>query len=138
MGILNHLKSIPAVELKRYDFTHKGFIAENFILQEIVANFKRQTSLYTYRSGLCEIEFVYENQGVLTPIEVKAGQNLKAKSLKVFMNENKKALAFRFSKKSLTQSLESQKKQPKINRIFDFPLYLAAKVVGENEFTVQF
>jgi predicted AAA+ superfamily ATPase len=131
VGILNHLKSIPAAELKRYDFTHKGFIAENFILQEIIANFKRQTSLYTYRSGLCEIEFVYENQGILTPIEVKAGQNLKAKSLKVFMSENKQALAYRFSRKSLTHSFDLQTKQLKINRIFDYPLYLAAKVVGQ-------
>jgi len=70
--------------LLEYNFNHKGFVAESFVLQELTATIFRNTPIYTYKSAQSEIEFLIEDKGMILPVEVKAGLNLKAKSLTAF------------------------------------------------------
>ncbi len=74
----------------------KGVYAEQYVLEQLILE---HDSLYYYtnnrNSG--EIEFLIEEQGEVIPIEVKAGINLKAKSLKTYIGKYNPAKAFRFS-----------------------------------------
>ena len=61
----------------------KGALAEQFVLQELLAN-GFAPSYWTSDSGNAEVEFVIQGETDIFPIEVKAGINTKAKSLKTF------------------------------------------------------
>jgi predicted AAA+ superfamily ATPase len=117
VGVLNHLKGISITELREFNFNHKGFIAENFFLQEAQL-WAPKTKFYSYQKGESEIEFLFEKEGKLFPLEIKAGSNLKAKSLSLFLQKNPKANAIRLSKKIYSQKGSS--KSP----ITDFPLFM--------------
>jgi hypothetical protein len=60
----------------------KGSLTEQFVLQELIAT---GHSLYYWSAdkGIAELDFILQYQGKVVPIEVKAEENLKAKSLKL-------------------------------------------------------
>ncbi len=64
----------------------KGSLTEQFVLQELLA---AGHSIYYWSSdkGIAELDFLLQIQGKVIPIEVKAEENLKAKSLRV-VSEN--------------------------------------------------
>lgn len=64
----------------------KGALTEQFVLQELIAT---GHLLYYWSSdkGIAELDFILQYQGKVVPVEVKAEENLKAKSLKV-VSEN--------------------------------------------------
>jgi predicted AAA+ superfamily ATPase len=130
VGILNYLKAISYTELKMYNFSHKGFIAENFVLQEMVSSLRKSVTIYSYKKGISEIEFLFESHGILRPVEVKAGLNLKAKSLTLFMETHNSAEAIRFSAKQILEPFRNfqYKEKTRINRIYDYPLFLASEI----------
>ncbi len=60
----------------------KGAFAENFVMTELQA---MGFHPYFWRSGnTAEVDFLVENAGEIVPIEVKAAENTKAKSLQLF------------------------------------------------------
>lgn len=61
----------------------KGALTEQFALQELVAN-SLSPSYWTSDSGNAEVEFIVQGEKSIFPIEVKAGINTKAKSLKTY------------------------------------------------------
>ncbi|MBO4288067.1 MAG: ATP-binding protein [Kiritimatiellae bacterium] len=74
----------------------KGAFAEQFVLQELVA--EGITPYYwTSDSGNAEIEFLVQGENAVFPIEVKAGINTKAKSLKVYRERFNPPFAIRTS-----------------------------------------
>jgi len=60
----------------------KGSLTEQFVLQELIAS---NHTLYYWSAdkGIAELDFILQYQGKVVPIEVKAEENLKAKSLKL-------------------------------------------------------
>lgn len=82
-GILGAMLDMDSSVLYQYDFGQfKGFLAENAVLNELVCG--GVDSIYTWREGAAEVEFLVSHQGAPVPIEVKAGINTKAKSMRVF------------------------------------------------------
>lgn len=76
----------------------KGSLAEHFVLQEILASTKMQTLYYwSNESSTAEIDFLIQGPMGVIPIEVKSGINLKAKSLKFFIEKYAIQQAIRFS-----------------------------------------
>lgn len=74
-----------------------GLFAEQFVLQQLAGH-----TLYYWTSGAqSEVDFVVQTGGKIVPIEVKSGENVKAKSLRVYRNKYKPELAVRFSMKSV-------------------------------------
>ena len=61
----------------------KGALAEQFALQELSAR-EIEPSYWTSDSGNAEVEFVFQGEKDIFPVEVKSGINTKAKSLKVY------------------------------------------------------
>ena len=64
----------------------KGALAEQFVLSELKAN-EPQIPIFYWSSdtGIAELDYVVQLEGKNIPIEVKASENLQAKSLKNFI-----------------------------------------------------
>lgn len=73
----------------------KGALTEQFVAQELVA--KYDLHYWTANNATAELDFIIQKNQELIPIEVKAEENLKAKSLKVFEDKFKTASATRIS-----------------------------------------
>jgi hypothetical protein len=66
-------------------FSYKGYIAENFAQNELLANGIEDT--FGWMGGrTAELEFIVENaHGDVIPIEIKSGKHTKAKSLGAYL-----------------------------------------------------
>lgn len=88
LGAALHLDSRTILDGDRL-FTHaKGVYAEQFVCQQLVAG--GATPYYWSADGKNhkgEIDFLYEHDGSVVPLEVKADENVKAKSLRDFCQE---------------------------------------------------
>lgn len=70
-----------------------GLFAEQFVLQQLANH-----NLYYWTSGAqSEVDFVVQIHGKIVPIEVKSGQNVKGKSLRVYRDRYEPELSVRFS-----------------------------------------
>lgn len=75
----------------------KGALTEQYVLQQLIAMDHIKTYYYTNDRGTAEVDFVVDTGEKVIPIEVKADQNLKAKSLKVYCDKYKPETAVRTS-----------------------------------------
>ncbi len=75
----------------------KGALTEQFVLQQL--NDLADVSVYywTASAGKAEVDFVVQRSGTIFPVEVKAEENLKAKSLKLFIQKYPQTKAIRTS-----------------------------------------
>ncbi|MGP1437904.1 MAG: ATP-binding protein [Treponema sp.] len=117
VGILCAMLNVPSNilidEIKIFT-EFKGILIEQFVLQELKN--AGQNPLY-WASNTAEIDFVTELEGEVIPLEVKAGINLKAKSLASYINKNT-------PKKAVRTSLADFKITPPI---YDIPLYMISE-----------
>ena len=99
VGILTALSEIRFNEiLLNKPFLYKGILAENYVAQEFVQN---NISLYYWKSNSdAEVDFVIYNDDGLIPIEVKSSDNVKSKSLSIYMQKFKPQYAIRISSKN--------------------------------------
>lgn len=82
-GILGSMLHLDPATIHQYDFGQfKGFIAENAVLNQLLCS--EIDPVYAWREGSSEIEFLIPHGNQVIPIEVKAGVNTKAKSMRVF------------------------------------------------------
>lgn len=86
IGLLGALSGIAPQTFLHYGFgSYQGYIAENVVAQELVAAGCRP--LHSWNGRTAEIEFLLEQGGVITPIEVKSGTITKARSLTVYQQK---------------------------------------------------
>ena len=82
-GILGAMLHLDPAVIHQYEFGQfKGFLAENVVLNQLLCS--GRDPVYTWREASSEIEFLLPCGDQVIPIEVKAGRNTKAKSMKVF------------------------------------------------------
>ncbi|MEI6242673.1 MAG: AAA family ATPase [Chlamydiota bacterium] len=86
------------------EFVNRGAITEAFVGQELLcyAHPYRKTDLYYWRrvakSSTAELDFLYEYNREIIPIEVKSGHGGKLKSMNLFLAEHQKSpYGIRFS-----------------------------------------
>lgn len=95
----------------------KGVLAENYVLQSLVRQFGDKQ--YYWTSGnTAEVEFILQYAGNITPIEVKAEQNVKAKSLAIYRKTYEPKTAVRFSSLNMRRD----------NDLLNIPLYLVDRL----------
>ena len=75
----------------------KGALTEQYVLQQLVPKKNLGIYYYTNDRGSCEIDFVADNGEVVVPVEVKAEENLKAKSMKTYYEKYTPETAIRMS-----------------------------------------
>ena len=65
----------------------KGALTEQYVLQQIITSPDNDVFYWSADNATAEIDFVVQNENRIIPIEVKAEENLQAKSLKLFCNK---------------------------------------------------
>jgi predicted AAA+ superfamily ATPase len=108
MNDIGLLSARAGLDIKLYiddndrTFSHyKGGLAEQFVLQELIAtNDKLPIYYWAADKNTAEVEFVIQYNNEIIPIEVKSGKNVKSESLNVYRNEYKPVRAIRASLKN--------------------------------------
>ncbi len=95
---------------------YKGAFAENYVLNELKAN---GIEPFFWRSGnSAEIDFIYEKNSELIPVEVKSADNTQAKSYKQFCKKYDPGIGFKLSGKNIAVNMCEKTKT------YSIPLYL--------------
>jgi len=77
----------------------KGALTEQYVLQQIISTTEMVPYYYSNTNSRNEIDFLMQIKSDIVPIEVKAEENLKSKSLKAYIDKYDPKYAIRFSMK---------------------------------------
>lgn len=116
-GLLRVMAQLPADVLWTENplYTEfKGAMAENMVLQSLVAHFDVMPRNWT-SGATAEVDFLLQNKTSLLPVEVKAGIRLGGKSLGIYIDRFTAGLALRFSMNNLKRD----------GTILNLPIFLA-------------
>ena len=109
----NNLDAKTLIEGNKIFTEYKGSLTEQYVLQEIKANYNIDLFYWTSSSYQAEVDFLIQYKNFVIPIEVKSELNLQAKSLKSFIEKFDNEINVR-------TSMADYKKDGKITNI---PLY---------------
>lgn len=85
-GLLNHMLNSNYRELKQQAYEYKGYIAENFVQQELAVIGIDPS--YSWADARAEIEFLITTEsGDIIPMEVKSGKRTRARSLQSYITK---------------------------------------------------
>lgn len=100
VGLLCAMADVDAKTLLQGNdiFTEfKGALTEQYVCQQIISELNATPYYWSAENSSGEVDFVLQNKGKVLPIEVKAEENLQAKSLKAFAGKFKLNRAIRTS-----------------------------------------
>lgn len=100
VGLLGAMADIdPKILLNKNEVMteFKGAFTEQFICQQLRVHEINSIYYWSAERGTAEIDFVLQVKNTVIPIEVKAEENLQAKSLKVYMEKFNPQVALRSS-----------------------------------------
>lgn len=119
VGLLGAMTDAPAASILIGDHIfseYKGAFTENYVLQQIVTIPNRPTYYYSKDNSTQELDFVVQKDAIVHPIEVKAEENVKSKSLAACITHDFKA----YSLHGIRFSMKGYKEQDWMSNI---PLY---------------
>lgn len=96
----------------------KGAITEQYVMQELKSLNDVELSYWSNDTGNAEVDFVLQCASQVIPVEVKSGMNLKAKSLKTYIDKYKPKYAVRTSMADYKQT----------ENLYDIPLYMIENI----------
>lgn len=99
-GLLGALSETPPEQILIGDNVfeeYKGAFTENYVLQQLKSLPSTFVYYYSNDNSTLEIDFVVQHEAHVIPIEVKAEENLRAKSLRQFVTDNSGLHGVRFS-----------------------------------------
>ena len=91
----------------------KGALTEQYVLQQLTARKEIEPFYWSAETGSAELDFVVQSGMHVVPLEVKAEENLQAKSLKSYYNKYQPKYAVRSSMSNFRQE----------DWMVNFPLY---------------
>ncbi len=118
LGCMTGLGARTLIEGNAAFSEFKGALTEQFVLQQLKTDRDLSVYYYTNDRGSCEIDFVIDNGEMVIPVEVKAEENLQAKSLKSFREKYSPEISVR------TSMSEYRKEEWMIN----IPLYMTGSL----------
>ncbi len=116
-GLLRVMAQLPADVLWTENplYTEfKGAMAENMVLQSLVAHFDVMPRYWT-SEATAEVDLLLQNNTSLLPVEVKSGTRLSGRSLGIYIDRFAVELALRFSMNNLKRD----------GAILNLPIFLA-------------
>lgn len=116
-GLLRVMAQLPADVLWSENplyIEFKGAMAENMVLQSLVAHFDAMPRYWT-SEATAEVDFLLQDGTSLLPVEVKSGTRLSGKSLGIYMDRFPVELALRYSMNNLKRD----------DTILNIPIFLA-------------
>ena len=123
VGLLSRLSGLTPMTLlaKNALFSEfKGALTEQYVQQELTANGVQNIYYYTNERSTLEIDLILGLDASIIPIEVKAEENLRAKSLKSFQEKYECPLAIR-------TSMSDYRKESWLTNL---PLYAVSALTG--------
>lgn len=124
LGLLQAMANVSAKEVltdENFFSEYKGAFTEQFVAQELIAN-KETLYYYSKENSTLELDFIVQKD-VVYPIEVKAEENVKSKSLKTVYDADHALCPVRFS-------MLGYKKQEWMENV---PLYASMEYIRSKE-----
>ena len=124
LGLLQAMANVSAKEVltdENFFSEYKGAFTEQFVAQELIAN-KETLYYYSKENSTLELDFLVQKD-VVYPIEVKAEENVKSKSLKTVYDADHALCPVRFS-------MLGYKKQGWMENV---PLYASMEYIRSKE-----
>lgn len=100
IGLMGAMSNIPVQSLLNGNMLFsdfKGALTEQFVLQQMKPNQSLSIYYWSADNSRGEIDFLVQQEEKVIPIEVKAEENLQAKSLRMFVERNPGLKGYRFS-----------------------------------------
>lgn len=117
LGALSRLDRRSLIDGSAIFEEFKGALTEQFVLQELVSSTDWAIAYWEPETGTAEVDFVVQVGSDIIPLEVKAGVNLKARSLSSYRTRYAPPFALRSS----LMPLEHNK------GLWNIPLYLISR-----------
>lgn len=97
LGAMADISSRTILEGNQLFKEFKGALTEQYVLQELKAEIHTAAYYYSAENSRGEIDFLLQAETGIVPMEVKAEENLRAKSLRAFCDKYETAAAIRTS-----------------------------------------
>lgn len=97
LGALSELDAESILEGNAVFVEFKGALTEQYVLQQMVSDMKYTPYYYAGEKSTYEVDFLVQKNKNIVPVEVKAEENLRAQSLKVYCEKFKPEYAVRTS-----------------------------------------
>ena len=112
-GAMSGLDARTLISGDEFFKQYKGALTEQFVLQQLQLLEQTDIHYWSPDTGIAEVDFVIQTAGRIIPIEVKAEQNLRAKSLTEFIKRYEPLMVIRTSMAPFSKG----------ERIIDLPLF---------------
>ena len=126
IGLMGAMSNIPLQSLLNGNMLFsdfKGALTEQFVLQQMKTNQSLSIYYWSADNSRGEIDFLVQQEEKVVPIEVKAEENLQAKSLRVFVERNPGLKGCRFSMSPYREQ----------DWLVNYPLYSVLTILGQKE-----
>ena len=140
-GLACRLSGIKLTDLKSLVTDFEGALAEQFIGQELLTTFAfyEDSKLYYWsrekKNANAEIDYLFQIENSIYPIEVKAGKTGTLKSLQVYLGEKNQDFGIRFNLdlptmgRHLQAKINVNKQMVDVNfNLLSLPLYLVSQI----------
>lgn len=119
LGAMTQLDAKTLLEGNDMFQEFKGSLTEQYVLQQLTTLEDMSIYYWTSESTNAEVDFVLQHRGKVVPLEVKAEENLKAKSLRAYTDKYQPPIAIRASMSDFRKE----------ERLTNLPLY-AIHLIG--------
>ena len=126
IGLMGAMRNIPVQSLLNGNMLFsdfKGALTEQFVLQQMKTNQTLSIYYWSADNSRGEIDFLVQQEEKVIPIEVKAEENLQAKSLRMFVERNPGLKGCRFSMSPYREQ----------DWLVNYPLYSVLTILGQTE-----
>lgn len=126
IGLMGAMSNIPVQSLLNGNMLFsdfKGALTEQFVLQQMKTNQSLSIYYWSADNSRGEIDFLVQQEEKVIPIEVKAEENLQAKSLRMFVERNPGLKGCRFSMSPYREQ----------DWLVNYPLYSVLTILGQKE-----
>lgn len=121
-GLMGALTEAPAAEILIGDSIfeeYKGAFTENFVLQQLSSVLEDSLYYFSADDSRQEIDFIFQNDTDIVPVEVQAKENLRAKAMRQYCSEHSGTTGIRIS-------MSPYRKQ---DWMINLPLYAAERIL---------
>lgn len=126
IGLMGAMSNIPVQSLLNGNMLFSDFngaLTEQFVLQQMKTNQSLSIYYWSADNSRGEIDFLVQQEEKVIPIEVKAEENLQAKSLRMFVERNPGLKGCRFSMSPYREQ----------DWLVNYPLYSVLTILGQTE-----
>ena len=120
LGAMSRLDAETLLQGNRLFTEYKGALTEQYVAQQLRSDLGIKPFYWSAERATAEVDFVFQAGMDIYPLEVKAEENLKAKSLKVYSEKYAPPLAIRTSMSDFRKE----------NRLVNLPLYAISQLMS--------